>query len=146
MDISRRDLQFLLPVLTAGGVAAQQPPARTLLPSNVYKHEAIPYKSENDRKKGRRFFAGANRSGFGLEMHETILAPGIETHPPHKHAHEEIVIVIEGTVEAFIEGKAEKAEAGSVIYIGSNQMHNAKNVGTVPSRYYVVELRGAEQA
>src|SRR5687768_11622481 len=103
MDISRRDLKFLLPVLAAASAPAQQQPAaRTLLPSNVYKHEAIPYRSENDRKKGRRFFAGANRSGFGLEMHETILAPGVETHAPHKHLHEEIVIVIEGTVEALI--------------------------------------------
>jgi quercetin dioxygenase-like cupin family protein len=81
-----------------------------------------------------------------LEVHETILAPGAETHPPHKHVHEEIVIVVEGTVEAYIDGRIEKAEAGSVLYYASNQMHNAKNAGSVPSRYYVIELRGNEQA
>jgi quercetin dioxygenase-like cupin family protein len=77
-------------------------------------------------------------------MHETILGPGKETHPPHKHAHEEIVIVVEGTVETFLEGNTELAEAGSVAYFGSNQMHNARNVGTTPCRYYVIELRGDE--
>jgi XRE family transcriptional regulator, regulator of sulfur utilization len=145
MDISRRDLKVLLPVLAAVGAKGQQQgAARASLRSNVYKHEAIPYKSEHEKKKGRRFFAGANRSGFGLEMHETILAPGTETHAPHKHVHEEIIIVVEGTVEAYIDGKTEKAEAGSVIYYASNQMHSAKNAGTVPSRYYVIELRGDE--
>jgi len=31
-----------------------------------------------------------------------------------------------------------------VIFYGSNQMHSARNVGKVPSRYYVIELRGDE--
>ena len=35
-------------------------------------------------------------------------------------------------------------EPGSVIFFGSNQMHSARNVGKVPCRYYVVELRGDE--
>ena len=39
-----------------------------------------------------------------MEAHETVLGPGIETHPPHKHEHEEIVIVLEGTVEANMDG------------------------------------------
>jgi quercetin dioxygenase-like cupin family protein len=58
--------------------------------------------------------------------------------------HEEIVIVVEGTLEAYLDGKTEAAEAGSVIFLGSNQMHSVRNVRTTPSRYYVVELRGKE--
>ena len=90
------------------------------------------------------FFHGVTHAGFGLEMHETILGTGVETHAPHKHAHEEIVIVVEGTLETFLEGKTEPTEAGSVIYFGSNQMHSVRNAGAVPCRYYVVELRGSE--
>jgi XRE family transcriptional regulator, regulator of sulfur utilization len=145
MNISRRDLKFLLPVLAGMKAGAQQQGAGATLPSKVYKHEAIPYRAEHERKKGRRFFAGGNRDGFGLEMHETILAPGTETHAPHKHLHEEVVIVVEGSVEAFVDGTTEKAEAGSVIYFASNQMHNARNAGTVNCRYYVIELRGQEK-
>ena len=81
---------------------------------------------------------------FNLEAHETILGPGTETHAPHKHEHEEIVIVVEGTAQTFMEGKTETVEAGSVIYFGSNQMHSLRNAGTTPCRYYVVELRGKE--
>lgn len=136
MNLSRRELAALLPALAA----AQQAPAR-ILPSKVYHHNQIPYAGD-PTKKGRRFFYGANSSGFNLEMHETILGPRTQTHAPHKHVHEEIVIVIEGTVESWLEGKTEIAEAGSVIYFASNQMHSARNAGTTPCRYYVLELRG----
>ena len=140
MSISRRELAALLPALAAANAAAQQTPGPAL-PSKVYHSSQIPYAGDQ-KKKGRRFFYGHNRSGFNMEMHETILGPGIETHAPHKHVHEEIVIVLEGTMEAFIEGKTEIAEAGSVVYFASNQMHSSRNAGTTPCRYYVLELRG----
>ena len=138
MNISRRDLAALLPALAA----AQQKPSATTLPSKIYHHPQLPYEG-NDTKKGRRFFYGPNHSGFQLEMHETILGPGTETHAPHKHEHEEVIIIVEGTAGTFLEGKTDLAETGSVLYFGSNQMHSVRNAGTVPLRYYVMELRGA---
>ena len=137
MKISRRDWAFLLPA-----VAAAQTPAETL-PTKVYHSSKIPY-SGDDKKKGRQFFHGPQHTGFNLESHETILGAGTQTHAPHKHEHEEIVIVVEGTAEVYNEGATEIAETGSVIYCGSNQMHSVRNVGTTPLRYYVVELRGRE--
>ena len=139
MTLSRRNLTLLLPALAA----AQQRPARPKLSSNVYHHDKIAYAGDQ-KKKGRRFFYGANHAGFNLEMHETILGPGTETHAPHKHLHEEIVILVEGTVEAYLDGKTEIAETGSVLYLGSNQMHSVRNVGNTACRYYVIELRGDE--
>jgi len=137
MLLSRRDLKILLPVLAARA-SAQSGQA---LSSAVYHDGRISYAGD-DKKKGRSVFHGATHSGFDLEMHETILSPETQTHAPHKHEHEEIVIVFEGTVEAWIEGKTEIAEKGSVIYFGSNQMHSARNAGSGASRYYVIELRG----
>lgn len=134
MTYSRRDIALLLPALAA---AQTQPGA--ILPTKVYHSAQIPYVGD-EKKKGRAFFHGANHSGFNLESHETILGPGTQTHAPHKHEHEEIVIVVEGTTETFMEGKTEVAETGSVIYFGSNQMHSVRNVGTSPCRYYVIEL------
>jgi len=137
MTLSRRELHLLLPALAAGA-AAQSGPA---LPSKIYHDRQIPYEGD-DKKKGRQFFHGATHSGFQIEMHETILGAGTQTHAPHKHEHEEIVIVVEGTVETYLEGKTEIAETGSVIYFASNQMHSARNSGAGRCRYYVVELRG----
>ena len=146
--ISRRDLGILLPALAAVAAVrpagAQQPAApRPKLDTKMYHHAQVPYVGD-DRKKGRRFFMGETHGGFNVETHETILGVGVETHAPHRHLHEEIIIVVEGTVETYNEGKTETLEAGSVIFYGSNQMHSARNVGTVPARYYVIELRGED--
>jgi quercetin dioxygenase-like cupin family protein len=141
MIFSRRSFSSLLPALAACGAAAQETGAQTL-PSKVYHDKQIPYEGD-PQKKGRRFFFGPNHSGFNFEMHETVLGAGTTTHAPHKHEHEEVVIVVEGTVEVYLEGKTENAETGSVIYFASNQMHSARNAGTGPCRYYVIEMRGA---
>ena len=141
MSLSRRDLNVLLPILAAQAAPLLGETGR--LSSKVYHTTQIPYTGDS-KKKGRQFFHGANHSGFNLEMHETILGAAEQTHAPHKHEHEEIVIVFEGNVETWLEGKTELAEAGSVIYFGSNQMHSARNAGKTPCRYYVVELRGGE--
>ena len=136
MQLSRRDLGLLLPALAA---AQQKPP----MDSHVFHNAEVAYAGDAT-KKAREFFHGATHSGFGLEVHETVLGPGVQTHAPHKHAHEEIIVVFEGTAETWIEGKTEAAEQGSVIYFGSNRMHSLRNAGKVPCRYYVVELRGSE--
>jgi XRE family transcriptional regulator, regulator of sulfur utilization len=140
MPLSRRDLGLLLPALAAMNAQGQQSPA---LASKVYHNGQLAYQGD-DKKKGRRFFYGKNHIGFNLEMHETILGPGTATHAPHKHEHEEIVIVMDGKVESYLDGVTEVAEPGSVFYYGSNQMHSARNAGTVPCRYLVLELRGNE--
>jgi quercetin dioxygenase-like cupin family protein len=142
MTFSRRDLAALLPALAAARAAAQQPPVGTL-PSKVYHSRQLPY-SGDEKKKGRQYFDGAEHAGFHLELHETVLGAGTQTHDPHKHEHDEIVILAEGTAEALIEGKTEIAEAGSVLYFASNQMHSVRNIGATPCRYYVIELRGKE--
>ena len=144
MQISRRDLSVLLTAVAARATA-QTKPAAAGLPTKIYHSEKIPYQGD-DKKKGRRVLAGPTHTGFNLEVHETILGPGTETHAPHKHEHEEIIFLASGTLEAFMDGKTEKVEAGSTLFFGSNGMHNVRNAGTTPAHYFVIELRGAEAA
>jgi quercetin dioxygenase-like cupin family protein len=143
MSISRRNLSLLLPALAGARAVAQQPAAVPTMTSKAYPSDQIPYKGD-DKKKGRQFFLAATHAGFKIECHETVLGPGLETHPPHQHLHEEIMIVVEGTVEANMDGVKQTVPPGSVVVFGSNRMHNARNAGTTPSRYYIVELRGNE--
>ncbi len=148
MRVSRRELGWLLPAMAAVAAAPTRARAQTaarpkLTVSKMYQHAAIPYLG-NDTKKARRFFTGETHGGFNLEVHETILGTGVETHAPHQHVHEEIIVVVEGTVETYVDGKTEIVPSGGVIWLASNQMHSARNVGKVPSRYYVIELRGNE--
>jgi pimeloyl-ACP methyl ester carboxylesterase/quercetin dioxygenase-like cupin family protein len=141
MNYSRRDLNLLLPLLAAARAAAQtkQPPVMSA--TKVYHDRQIPWEG-NDDKKGREFFLGATHGGFAVEMHETVLGPGTTTHAPHRHPNEEIIVLAEGTLEAYFDEKTEKVEAGSVIWLASNQMHSVRNVGATPCRYFVIEFRG----
>jgi quercetin dioxygenase-like cupin family protein len=149
--ISRREVVMMLPAMAAaqaalaaeGTPSPQTPPGplATPLPAKVYHSAEVPYKGDAT-KKARRFFYGPEQSGYNLEMHETVLGPGVETHPPHTHAHQEIIILVEGTVQVFMDGRTDTVEAGSVIFYAPDRPHNLRNVGTVPCRYYVVELRG----
>ena len=76
-----------------------------------------------------------------LEIHITTLKPGEESHPPHKHVNEEILIVKEGNVEALVNGEQKRGGPGSLIFQASNQLHNIKNVGTTPATYHVINWK-----
>lgn len=152
--ISRREVFAMLPALAVAQAAlagqgapasqiaqASQGPQTSALPAKIYHSAEIPYKGD-EKKKARRFFYGPEHSGYNLEMHETVLGPGVETHPLHTHGHQEIIILVEGTVEVSMDGRTDTVEAGSVIFYEPDKPHNLRNTGTVPCRYYVVELRG----
>ena len=154
MTWSRREVVAMLPALAAAQAAlagqgapasqsaqAPQGPQTSALPAKIYHSADVPYKGDA-KKKARRFFYGPENSGYNLEMHETVLGPGVETHPPHTHGHQEIIILVEGTVQVSMDGRTESVEAGSVIFYEPDKPHNLRNTGTVPCRYYVVELRG----
>jgi quercetin dioxygenase-like cupin family protein len=140
MTLSRREMVMILPALAAAAQTAEAQPGTTL-PARVYHSAQVPYTGD-EKKKARRFFFGAEQSGYNIEMHETVLGPGVETHPPHTHAHQEIIILTEGTVQVSMDGRTDTVEAGSVIFYEPSKPHNLRNAGTIPCRYYVVELRG----
>jgi alpha-L-fucosidase/quercetin dioxygenase-like cupin family protein len=75
-----------------------------------------------------------------LEMHETTLLPGESPHPPHRHAHEELMIVRSGTVQAYQNGVTRTAGPGSVIFMASNELHGLRNVGREPANYVVIRI------
>jgi quercetin dioxygenase-like cupin family protein len=50
--------------------------------------------------------------------------------PNHTHPGEEIVYVLEGTLEYQIDGKLVTAKPGDVLFVPAGTVHSAKNVGT----------------
>jgi uncharacterized cupin superfamily protein len=76
-----------------------------------------------------------------LELHITTLNPGQESHPPHQHVEEELLIVREGTVETLQNGKASRLGPGSIIFHSANDLHNIRNVGDTPATYHVINWR-----
>jgi quercetin dioxygenase-like cupin family protein len=137
VNYSRRDLRLLLPALAAASAPAQQ--NGQLLPARTYKYEDLPVKV-NKTSRGRAVLRGDTHSGFPIEMHLTELDPGQAPHAPHKHVHEEIFMLREGTIEMTINGKTTRLTPGSVAYIASNELHGLVNSGTEAAHYFVIAL------
>ena len=83
--------------------------------------------------------AGTKRTD--LQRHD-LSAPGREVvqvrvdfdpgyvSPRHTHPGEEIIYVLEGTLEYEIDGKKVTAKPGDVLFVPAGTVHSAKNVGT----------------
>jgi quercetin dioxygenase-like cupin family protein len=129
--MTRRDLTLL----SAGLIASTAKAQKAALPSKAYRFEDLVVKGN-----GRAVFDGLTHSGFHVDLHETELAPGMAPHAPHRHEHEEIVMIREGTLEVTIEGKVTTVGTGSVVYAASNDLHGWKNVGATHAHYFVIAL------
>ena len=73
-----------------------------------------------------------------LEMHISTLNPGLESHPPHRHVNEELIILRDGECETLSGGKWLKVTPGTVVFNASNSLHGFRNIGTKPATYHVI--------
>src|SRR5262249_26539371 len=136
--ITRRDMcvglvASLLTLAGAAGVGARS----EILSSRVFDWndlKVVPTKTGFSRKVVQQPTATLAE----LEIHITTLNPGETPHPPHQHAHEELLIVQQGTVESLVNGHLKRVGPGSVIFQASNQLHSIRNVGTTPATYHVI--------
>lgn len=137
MTLSRRDLGLLFPAL-AGAQSAT--PGRTgPLPSKAFRYEDLPVRSHGENRS-RAVLNGVTRSGFPIELHLTALGPGQQPHPPHKHSHEELLLLQSGVLDATIDGQTTRLTAGSVTYLASNIEHGWRNPGKGRAQYFVLAL------
>ena len=138
--IKSRDLVVasitIVVMLIAVRIAAQN----TVMQSTVFDWNAIAVK-QTDVGSVRQFFRSPTITLDELECHVTTLNPGLQSHPPHKHVNEELVIIREGTVEVLSNGEWKKAGPGSVVFNASNQLHALKNVGSTPAIYHVINWK-----
>jgi mannose-6-phosphate isomerase-like protein (cupin superfamily) len=152
MKCSRRDLGLLIPSLVALGAtaletrqasaqAATADPVEKLpvMKTQHFKYDQIPV-TTNGKNKQRRMFTAKTHTGFKIESHQSEIAPGEVNHAPHQHLREEMMLIREGTMELTIAGKPYRMGPGDVGVIGSNEMHNAKNVGTSNATYFIVNI------
>jgi (S)-ureidoglycine aminohydrolase len=107
--------------------------------SLIVNWEDVPFKK---RKKGgsRSFFERPTAMLERLEMHVTTLNPGIQSHPPHTHRPAEIILMLEGESEEFIDGQSYRAQAGDLYFLGSETLHTIKNTGKQPCTYFAFQF------
>jgi len=138
--LTRRDLTIAC--LSIAGTCcafalARQTPA--VLGWAVYDWNSIPVQ-KTETGKVRQFLRAPTATLDQLEIHATTLNPGVASHPPHRHANEEIILVDQGTVDVFGNGVWKTVGPGSVIFNASNSLHAVKNAGTTPATYHVISF------
>ena len=87
-----------------------------------------------------RFITYSEGTTFGTMDSLTGVAeinPGQQIHPPHVHAEEEYLMVLEGTGEWHLNGRDFPAKAGDMIYARPWDIHGIKNTGETVMKFVV---------
>lgn len=106
------------------------------LESQVFQWKDLPVKVTPSGMR-RDVFNTSTATLLNLECHVTTLLPGKISHPPHRHAHEEIIIITEGTLEVNLKGEITEAGTGSILFYAPQDLHGVKNNGTTNATYHV---------
>jgi quercetin dioxygenase-like cupin family protein len=112
----------------------------TTLPSAVLNWNEMDVKSTAVGGR-RQLLQAATATLDQLEVHITTLKPGEQAHAPHRHPHEELIMLKDGTLEALLNDQRIPMPTGSVLFIAPNDLHMVKNVGSTPATYFVVTWR-----
>jgi quercetin dioxygenase-like cupin family protein len=135
MNRSRREFGWMFAFAAAQQAAAADPTLQT----HVYSYQSLPVRAR-ELNSVRPIFNGELHNGFAVEMHESELGAGQAPHPPHRHVHEEVFIVREGTLEVLLGDKKTIVHPGDVVFISSGLEHGWRNVGQAHARYYLFAL------
>ena len=120
--------------------AAPQAQTRTVLGSATFDWDSFKV-TPNDFGSQRQIMRSPTATLDELEMHVTTLLPGKNSHEPHRHANEELVIIREGTLETFANNTWKTVGPGSVIFNASNELHGVRNVSQAPVTYHVINWK-----
>jgi len=144
--MTRREICSMLPGLLPAAIGIRAFAQDNTLPSATLSLAEAPMHVANNNAQIRLMMRGKLATGEGLEVHETTLPPGgAPTATTHHHAHSEMWLVREGTIELTVRGKSYRLEPGSVGFVRSNEEHGIRNVGVIAATYFVVAVGpGAE--
>lgn len=81
-------------------------------------------------------------STYGTESMLTAVLefiPGKQLQPPHQHANEEFMFIIEGSGTWFLNGKESTLRKGDLMYAKPWDMHGISNTGTDTLKFFVVK-------
>lgn len=96
--------------------------------------ESAPVETEGATGCTVRWLISEADGAPNFDMRQFEVAPGGGT-PKHSHAHEHEVFVLEGA-GVVLEGHIERPlEAGVVVYVPPNELHQFRNTGTTPLKF-----------
>lgn len=91
---------------------------------------------------GRRdFFDRPTATCEDYEMHVTTLNEGLPSHAPHKHAQEEIILLIRGNAVMTVDNKEYPMSPGDFVFAASNDFHGIRNTGKGQCEYFAFQWK-----
>lgn len=91
--------------------------------------------------ESRQIFDRPSSMFARFDMHATALNPGFDSHAPHNHRAEEIILMIKGEIQVQLAQNFYPAIAGDVIFYPSNSLHAVKNTGNLQCGYFAIQWR-----
>jgi mannose-6-phosphate isomerase-like protein (cupin superfamily) len=141
MPTPRKFTLVLLAALTTAGLAAlAQSDKTSVMTSTAIEWNSLEVKT-NANGSGRKFFEGPTATLDMLECHASTLNPGATNHVILERTNDEVIIVKEGTIEAYVKDKWVRVGPGSVIFNAANVPQSMRNVGDGPATYHVITFR-----
>jgi mannose-6-phosphate isomerase-like protein (cupin superfamily) len=136
----------LIIALTTAGLAARAQSGKTsAMTSTAIEWNSVAVKT-NANGSSREFFEGPTATLEVLECHASTLNPGATNHIILTRPNDEVIIVKEGTIEAFTGEKWVRVGPGSVIFNAATTPQSMRNVGDVPATYHVIMFRPKQTA
>lgn len=130
-------LETAMPPLSAASVPPEQRPA---IGSKTWVWDSLTFRP--GPLGGRREVNNSPSATLRVfESHVTTLNPGLRSHAPHRHGQEEFILIKEGTLEASINGRTQRAGPGSIFFFAAHDAHNSTNVGDTPATYLVFNFQ-----
>jgi len=96
--------------------------------------------TRHDKGGIRRFFDRPTAMMKRYEMHVTTLNEGLQSHEPHTHEAEEIILMIQGDATMQIgRDNFMRCQAGDVVFLNSMVPHAIKNTGRGACTYFAFQ-------
>jgi len=138
-------LVFVAVLATAGLAARGQSDKTSAMTSTAIEWNSLQVKT-NATGSSRKFFEGPTATLDELECHASTLNPGATNHVILERPNDEVIIVKEGTIEAYTGDKWVRVGPGSVIFNAAGAPQSMRNPGDVPATYYVITIRPKQTA
>ena len=107
--------------------------------SMFYNINDISFKAHD--KGGRRDFMNRPTAMFDrLEMHITYLNEGLQSHAPHRHLADEIILLLEGDATMSIDEQEINGRKGDFFFLPSGCFHGIKNTGKGQASYFAFQF------
>ena len=134
-NLSKNDVSYFVLIYKSKNQKHKQ----VLAKSQMVDWNTVVFKPHD--KGGRRDFFDRPTAMFDrVEMHVTTLNEGLNSHAPHKHIAEEMILLVNGNARMQIGESFYEGSKGDLFFLPSNQLHNLTNIGKGPTTYFAFQF------